>query len=85
MSFPRREFLYLSVLAAALPDMSRRAFAQVQSGAPKFSQILRQDLEAQARKSRKPSRSLLTLGPAACRLGTCIREHRNSYSCRTVA
>ena len=50
MGFARRELLYLSALAAALPDMSRTVFAQVQSAAPKFSQILRQDLESQGQK-----------------------------------
>jgi quercetin dioxygenase-like cupin family protein len=47
MTLPRREFLHLSALAAALPAMSQTVFAQAQQAAPKFSQILRQDLEGQ--------------------------------------
>jgi quercetin dioxygenase-like cupin family protein len=65
MSFPRREFLYLSVLAAALPDMSRRAFAQVQPAAPKFNQILRQDLDGQGQKVEETVTIAADFGPGS--------------------
>jgi quercetin dioxygenase-like cupin family protein len=46
----RREFLYLSGIAATFPAMSQTVLAQAQEVAPKFSQILRQDLESQGQK-----------------------------------
>jgi len=65
MRVPRREFLYLSALAAALPDMSRRVFAEVQPATPKFSQILRQDLEAQGQKVEETVAIATDFGPGS--------------------
>ena len=65
MRFGRREFLYLSVLAATLPDMARRAFAQAQPAAPKFNQILRQDLESQGQKVEETVAIATDFGPGS--------------------
>jgi quercetin dioxygenase-like cupin family protein len=65
MSLPRREFLYLSALAAALPEISQSAFAQAQPTAPKFSQILRQDLEGQGQKVEETVAILGDFGPGS--------------------
>ncbi len=45
MKIIRRELLYLSGVAAALPTMSKIAWAQTQAG-PQQTQILRKDLES---------------------------------------
>ena len=47
MGLLRREFLYLSGVAAAISAMPRTVLAQVQQATAKFSEILRQDLESQ--------------------------------------
>jgi len=65
MRVPRREFLYLSALAAALPDMSRRVFAEAQPATPKFSQILRQDLESQGQKVEETVAIAADFGPGS--------------------
>ena len=46
MKIIRREFLWLSGIAAAVPGISNIAWAQAPTG-PKLTQILRKDLESQ--------------------------------------
>jgi len=65
MSFGRREFLYLSALGAVLPEMSRSVLAQVEQAAPKFSQILRQDLESQGQKVEETVAIAADFGPSS--------------------
>ena len=65
MSFGRREFLYLSALGAVLPEMSRSVLAQVEQAAPKFSQILRQDLESQGQKVEETGAIAADFGPGS--------------------
>ena len=65
MSFGRREFLYLSALGAVLPEMSRSVLAQVEQAAPKFSQILRQDLESQGQKVEETVAIAADFGPGS--------------------
>ena len=65
MSFGRREFLYLSALGAVLPEMSRTVLAQVEQAAPKFSQILRQDLESQGQKVEETVAIAADFGPGS--------------------
>jgi quercetin dioxygenase-like cupin family protein len=65
MSLPRREFLYLSALAATVAELPRSAFAQVQPAAPKFNQILRQDLESQGQKVEETVAIAADFGPGS--------------------
>lgn len=63
MSIPRREFLYLSALAAALPEMSQTVLAQDQQATAKFSEILRQDLESQGQHVQETIAIAADFGP----------------------
>jgi quercetin dioxygenase-like cupin family protein len=65
MGLLRREFLYLSALAAALPEILQSAFAQAQPMAPKFSQILRQDLESQGQQVQETVAIAADFGPGS--------------------
>jgi len=65
MGLPRREFLYLSALASALPAMPHTVLAQVEQAAPKFSQILRQDLESQGQKVEETVAIAADFGPGS--------------------
>ena len=62
MGLPRREFLYLSALASALPAMPHTVLAQVQATA-KFSEILRQDLESQGQHVQETIAIAADFGP----------------------
>jgi quercetin dioxygenase-like cupin family protein len=62
MKIIRRELLYLSGVAAALPTMSKIAWAQTQAG-PKQTQILRKDLEGQDQVVQETVVSVVDFGP----------------------
>jgi quercetin dioxygenase-like cupin family protein len=64
MNLARREFLYLSGLTATLAEIPLSAFAQAQQAAPKFSQILRQDLESQAQQVQETVAIVADFGPS---------------------
>lgn len=63
MGLLRREFLYLSGVAAAISAMPRTVLAQVQQATAKFSEILRQDLESQGRHVQETIAILADFGP----------------------
>ena len=63
MGLPRREFLYLSALASALPAMPHTVLAQVQQATAKFSEILRQDLESQGQHVQETIAIAADFGP----------------------
>jgi len=65
MSFGRRELLYLSALGTVFPEMVRSVLAQAEQAAPKFSQILRQDLESQGQKVEETVAIAADFGPAS--------------------
>ena len=62
MKIIRRDLLYLSGIAAALPMTSRIAWAQTQAG-PKLTQILRKDLEGQDHVVQETVVSIVDFGP----------------------
>src|SRR5467141_2892381 len=62
MKIIRRELLCLSGVAAALPTMSKIAWAQTQAG-PKLTQILRKDLEGQGQVVQETVISVVDFGP----------------------
>jgi len=62
MKIIRRDLLYLSGIAAALPKTSRIAWAQTPAG-PKLTQILRKDLENQAQVVQETIVSVVDFGP----------------------
>jgi quercetin dioxygenase-like cupin family protein len=62
MKIIRRELLYLAGVAAALPSMSKIAWAQTQV-APKLTQILRKDLEGQGQVVQETIVSVVDFGP----------------------
>jgi quercetin dioxygenase-like cupin family protein len=62
MKIIRRELLYLAGVAAALPSMSKIAWAQNQA-APKLTQILRKDLEGQGQVVQETIVSVVDFGP----------------------
>jgi quercetin dioxygenase-like cupin family protein len=62
MKIIRRDLLYLSGIAAALPVTSRIAWAQTQAG-PKLTQILRKDLEGQDQVVQETIVSVVDFGP----------------------
>ena len=62
MKIIRRDLLYLSGIAAALPMMARIASAQTQAG-PKLTQILRKDLENQGQVVQETIVSVVDFGP----------------------
>src|SRR5229473_5345301 len=64
MKIIRRELLYLSGIAAAVPSMSKIAWAQTQAG-PKLTQILRKDLEGQGQVVQETVVSVIDFGPGA--------------------
>jgi len=64
MKILRRELLYLSGIAAALPSMSKIVWAQTQA-APKLTQILRKDLESQGQVVRETIVSIVDFGPGS--------------------
>src|SRR5882724_1631496 len=62
MKIIRRDLLYLSGIAAAVPTMSKIAWAQTQAG-PKLTQILRKDLESQGQTVQETVISVVDFGP----------------------
>jgi quercetin dioxygenase-like cupin family protein len=62
MKIIRRDLLYLSGIAAAVPIMSKIAWAQTQTG-PKLTQILRKDLESQGQVVQETVVSVVDFGP----------------------
>ena len=62
MKIIRRELLYLSGIAAAVPIMSKIAWAQTPA-APKLTQILRKDLENQGQVVQETVVSVVDFGP----------------------
>ena len=62
MNIIRRDLLYLSGIAAAVPTMSKIAWAQTQAG-PKLTQILRKDLEGQGQVVQETVVSVVDFGP----------------------
>jgi quercetin dioxygenase-like cupin family protein len=62
MKVIRRELLYLAGVAAALPSMSKIAWAQSQV-APKLTQILRKGLEGQGQVVQETIVSVADFGP----------------------
>jgi hypothetical protein len=80
MGLLRREFLYLSGVAAAISAMPRTVLAQVQQATAKFSEILRQDLESQGQHVQETIAIVADFGRAPRRPGTCIRERRSFSS-----
>ena len=62
MKIIRRDLLYLSGIAAAVPTMSKIAWAQTQAG-PKLTQILRKDLEGQGQVVQETVVSVVDFGP----------------------
>jgi quercetin dioxygenase-like cupin family protein len=64
MKIIRRELLYLAGVAAALPSMSKIAWAQSQV-APKLTQILRKDLEGQGQVVQETIVSVVDFGPGS--------------------
>src|SRR5882672_12045167 len=67
MKIIRRDLLYLGI-AAAVPTMSKIAWAQTPTG-PKLTQILRKDLESQDQKVQETIVSVVDFGPGAA--GRC--------------
>jgi quercetin dioxygenase-like cupin family protein len=63
MKIIRRDLLYLGI-AAAVPTMSKIAWAQTQTG-PKLTQILRRDLESQDQRVEETIVSTVDFGPGA--------------------
>jgi quercetin dioxygenase-like cupin family protein len=63
MKIIRRDLLYLGI-AAAIPTMSKIAWAQTQTG-PKLTQILRKDLEGQGQVVQETVVSVVDFGPGA--------------------
>lgn len=63
MSLIRREFLYLSAVAAALPAASR--IAQAQQAMPKLVQVLRKDLEGQGQQVQETVVNTADFGPGS--------------------
>lgn len=63
MGLLRREFLYLSGVAAAISAMPRTVLAQVQQATAKFSEILRQDLESQGQHVQETIAIVADFGP----------------------
>jgi quercetin dioxygenase-like cupin family protein len=63
MKIIRRDLLYLGI-AAAVPTMSKIAWAQTQT-VPKLTQILRKDLENQDQKVQETIVSVVDFGPGA--------------------
>ena len=61
MKIIRRDLLYLSGIAAAVPTMSKIAWAQTPG--PKLSQILRKDLEGQGQVVQETVVSIVDFGP----------------------
>jgi len=64
MKIIRRELLYLFGIAAAVPSMSKIAWAQTQAG-PRLTQILRKDLESQGQVVQETVVSVVDFGPGA--------------------
>ena len=62
MKIIRREFLWLSGIAVAVPAESKMAMAQGQTG-PKLTQILRKDLEGQGQVVQETVVSVVDFGP----------------------
>ena len=64
MKIIRRDVIYLLGIAAAVPAMSKIAWAQTQAG-PKLTQILRKDLEGQGQVVQETVVSVVDFGPGA--------------------
>ncbi len=64
MKIFRRDFLYLSGITAALPAMSKIAWAQTQA-APKLTQILQKDMEGQGQVVQETIVSVVDFGPGS--------------------
>jgi quercetin dioxygenase-like cupin family protein len=65
MKLVRRDFLYLSGIAAAVPAVSRIALAQTSQAGPKLTQILRTDLEGQGQAVQETVVSVVEFGPGS--------------------
>jgi quercetin dioxygenase-like cupin family protein len=65
MKLVRRNFLYLSGIAAAVPAVSRIALAQVSQAGPRLTQILRTDLEGQGQAVQETVVSVVEFGPGS--------------------
>src|SRR5882672_5214277 len=63
MKIIRRDLLYLSGIAAAVPTMSKIAWAQTPG--PKLSQILRKDLEGQGQVVQETVVSIVEFPPGS--------------------
>ena len=63
MGLLRREFLYLSGVAAAISAMPRTVLAQAQQAAPKFNQVLRKDLDGQGQLVQETIVIVADFGP----------------------
>jgi len=65
MKLVRRDFLYLSGIAAAIPALSRIVLAQAPQAGPKLTQVLRTDLEGQGQTVQETVVSLVEFGPGS--------------------
>jgi hypothetical protein len=73
MEIIRREFLWLSRLAAAAPAIADIALAQAQAG-PKLTQILRNDLEGQGQVVQETVVSIVEFPPGSAIEGSLTVE-----------
>jgi quercetin dioxygenase-like cupin family protein len=65
MRLGRRDFLYFSGIAAAIPAASRTASAQALQAGPRLTQILRADLEGQGHAVQETVVSVVEFGPGS--------------------
>jgi quercetin dioxygenase-like cupin family protein len=65
MKLVRRDFLYLSGIAAAVPAVSRIVLAQAPQAGPRLTQILRTDLEGQGQVVQETVVSVVEFGPGS--------------------
>ena len=65
MKLARRDFLYLSAIAAAVPPASNIVLAQMPQAGPRLTQILRADLEGQGQAVQETVVSVVEFGPGS--------------------
>jgi len=65
MKLIRRDFLYLSGIAAAVSAIARIALAQAPQAGPRLTQILRTDLEGQGQSVQETVASVVEFGPGS--------------------
>ena len=65
MRLDRRDFFYLSAIAAAIPAASRTVSAQAPQAGPKLTQILRKDLEGQGQVVQETVVGVVEFGPGS--------------------